>query len=275
MRASSLGLLLLLAGCAATTSAAYLYAPAVHANARVGSYPAAYYSIPLDSPTGDVRVVSFGLTTVQPQRGGPVTNVAQVRLIITNNVDDIPWTVDTRDAILAIAGEGDSRAAFVNTDAGAPPIVQVGRGKQRTLDLYYPLPPTRATDDALPAFDVTWHVRTATADVVQRTPFERVRVDLEDEYLAGYGYPYSYAPYALGIGYPLGYGAHWWYDAHYPAFGFHHRPAYVVGPGHISHHPLHVAPTHGYYRGHAGAGHHSGGHYSGGHHGGGFHGGGH
>lgn len=140
MHTTTLGLLSPLAGCAATTGTAYLYAPAVHANARLGDYPAAYYPIPADRPTGDVRMASFGLTAVQPQGGGPTTNVAQVRLIVTNNVDDVPWMLDTRDATLSLLQEGSSRAAFVNTNAGTPPVIQIARGEQRTRGMQ-PSPP--------------------------------------------------------------------------------------------------------------------------------------
>lgn len=263
MRASIILLLGgLLAGCAETATYAYVYTPAVHADARVTGYPAAHYAIPRDQPAGDVRVSSFGLTAVQPQGGGPTTNVAHVRLIIANNTDDVPWTIDTRDPVMIIAGEGNSRPAFVNTDGAAPPpIVQIARGEQRTLDLYYPLPPGRAAEDALPGFDVTWLVRTGTGDVVERTPFERERIDTDYAY---YGYPYGY----YGVyGYGLGFGSHWWYDPYYPSFGFHHHPWSVVGHGHLPYAPLHVMPPHGSFGGHyGGGGHHGGGHYGGGHH---------
>lgn len=277
MRASSIALLLGLAGCAATTSSAYVYTPAVQAGARVNGYPAAHYAVPTERPTGDVRVGSFGLTAVRPQSGGPTTTVAHVRLIVANNADDSPWTVDTRDTSMSLATEGSSRPAFVNSDAGAPPIIQIARGEQRTIDLYYPLPPSRSAENVLPSFDVTWRVRTASGDVVQRTPFERIIIDDNDAYAYYYAYPYGYYG---GLGYALGFGSVWWYDAHYPWYGFHHRPAFVVGHGHLSHYPFHVVRPHGsfygHYRGgHYTAGHYRGGHYSGGHHGGGHHGGGH
>ena len=271
MRASIILLLgSLLGGCAATTTNAYVYTPAVQTDARVSGYPAAHYAIPRDRPAGDVRVGSFGLTAVQPQNGGPTTRVAHVRLIIANNADDVPWTIDTREAVMMIAGEGNSRPAFVNTDAGAPPVVQIARGEQRTLDLYYPLPPGRAAEDALAAFDVTWRVHTGTGDAVERTPFEREVIDDDDEFAGHYGYPYGY--YGFGLGYALGFGSHWWYDAYYPSYGFYHHPTIVVGHGHLSHYPFHVMQPHGSFGGHYRSGHYSGGHYSGGgHHGGGGH----
>ena len=130
MRASTIALVLVLGGCAATTGTAYVYTPVVQADARVSGYPAAHYAIPPERPAGDVRVGSFGLTAVQPRVGGPTTTVAHVRLIVANNVDDVPWTIDTREAVLSIGGEGSSRPAFVNTDAGAPPAIQIARGEQ-------------------------------------------------------------------------------------------------------------------------------------------------
>jgi len=263
-----------IAGCA-TTSVAYVYRPAVRMDASVSGYPAASYAIPTDRPTGDVRIGSFGLTEVQPQGGGPTTRVAHVRLVVANNTDEIPWMVDTRDAVVAIAGEGTSLPAFVNTDAGNPPLVQIARGEQRTIDLYYPLPLARSTEDVLPAFDVTWRVRTANAEVVQRTPFEREIIDDDGTYAGYYGYPGYYGSpygyYGFGLGYALGFGPHWWYDAHYPWFGFYHRPAIVVGHGHAPYQPFHVTQPHGSFGGHYTGGHYGGGHYGGGHHGGGGH----
>ncbi len=253
----------------------------------MSGYPAAHYAIPTDRPTGDVRVGSFGLTAVQPRSGGPTTNVAHVRLIVANNSDEIPWTIDTREAVMVIAGEGNSRPAFVNTDAGTPPVLQIARGEQRMIDLYYPLPSGKALEETVPAFDVTWRVQTATADVVQRTPFERERVDRDYEFAGSYNSPYGYYGYygyydygGFGLGSGLGFAPYWWYDAHYPRFGFYHHPAIVVGYDHRAHYPLHVTRPHGsiggHYRGgHGSGGHHSGGHASGGHYGGGHHGGGH
>ena len=271
MRASCIALIILLVGRAETTGMGYAYLPAVPAGARVNGYPAAYYAIPAERPTGDVRVGSFGLTSVQPQAGGPTTTVAHVRLIIANNADDMPWTIDTRDAVMSVAGEGTSRPAFVNSDAGAPPLIQIERGGRRTIDLYYPLPPGRAVEEALPAFDVTWSIRTPSGDVAQRTPFERSSVGEDDLSTGYYAYPYGYAGY--GLGYSLGFASYWWYDAHYPWYGFQHHPAFVVGHGPLPYAPLHVLRPHGpnYYDGHYGGGHFSSGHYGAGHHGGGHH----
>lgn len=275
MRASSIAFILALAGCAATTGASYVYTPAALANARIGDYPAAYYAVPTERPTGDVRVGSFGLTAVQPRGGGPTTMVAHARLIIANNADEIPWIVDTRNAVMSIANEGSSRPAFVNTDAGVPPVVSIARGDRPTIDLYYPLPPGRSAEATLPAFDVTWQIRTASGDVVQRTPFERAQIDEDDTY-AGYYYAYPYGYYGFGLGYALGFGSHWWYDAHYPSYGFYHHPTFVVGHGHLPHYPLHITRPHGSFGGHYRGGHYrGGGHYSGGHSGGGHSSGGH
>jgi hypothetical protein len=257
-------LLVILGGCVATTPR-YVYQPAMQATAQASGYPAAHYTIPPVDPTGDVRVASFGFTEVQAQGGGPSTSVMHVRMIVANNRDDSPWTIDTREIVATVAGEGGSRPAFVNTDAGAPPIVQVSRGEQRIIDLYYPLPEVMSTEDRLPSFDVRWQVQTSGGAIAQRTPFEREPVEAAYAYGAPGYYPGAY-PYAYGYGYydvgfALGYGPHWWYDPWYPRYAFQRHRGVVVGHGHLPHSSVHVASPHGF-----GGGGHGGGGHGGGHH---------
>ena len=104
MRAAAMGLMLLVAGCAGTGP--YYYEPAA-ANAQVGGIPAVDYPVPPGQPRGDVRVVSFGVTDLQSQAGGQTTPVLQVRLLVSNTGDDAPWTIDTRQILAVIGGEGN------------------------------------------------------------------------------------------------------------------------------------------------------------------------
>lgn len=212
---------LALAGCAATRE--YVYEPAVRANAQASGFPAAYYEIPAGQPTGDVRIASFGLTTVQPNERAAPARLLRVRMIVTNAGDDAVWSVDVRQTQVAMAGQPPSAPVLANTDTGALPVVQVGRREQRTLDLYFQLPAAIESEDQLPAFDVLWQVTTGAGTVAQRTPFERSRI-YQDSYDAGYPSPYAY-------GFGLGFGPAWWYDPFYPHYRLHGPPIVIV-PGH-------------------------------------------
>lgn len=239
LRLASVATVALAAGCAAT--GAYLYVPAAGATAQASGYPAAYYAL----ETGAVRVVSFGAFDARPGDGGAPLPVLHVRLLVANNADDAPWTIDTSAIVATLPGAGPTQAVFVNSDAGTPPVLQIPRGEQRTIDLYFPLAGTAGAEPV--AFDVLWQVQTGARVAVERTPFEREVIETGYRTRYVYGYPPAY-----GYGYSLGLGPHWWYDPHYS--GYH-------GSVFIGHHGFH-------------GGHHYGGHhYGGGHHGGGHHGG--
>lgn len=257
-------LVLLATGCVAP--AQYVYVPAVRADAQASGVPAAYYPIPRDRPTGDVRVATFGLTDVAPQRGGPAVPVLHVRMLVANNADPAAWSVDTQAIVATIAGEGTSQPAFVNTDAGAPPSVLVARGQQRIIDLFYPLPREESTPARLPAFDISWQITTTDGVVAERTPFERRSLDDDAVYAYGYSYP-GYGAY-YGFGPALGFAPYWWYDPWYARYGSIHHG--YSGGGFYGHGPFFVGAPHGgfYGGGHYGGGYHGGGHFGGGHGGG-------
>src|SRR4051812_16247648 len=62
--------IVLLGLCACDPNGNYVYRPEVNARARVAGHVAAYYPIPPESPRGDVRVASFGITSIEPNEGG-------------------------------------------------------------------------------------------------------------------------------------------------------------------------------------------------------------
>ena len=249
---------------------AYLYRPAVQANAQASGLPAAHYSIPPTEPKGDVRVASMGVTEIQEQGGGgQKVKVLHVRMIVANNSDETPWTVDTRNVQITIGPEGRSRPAFVNTDGGAPPVVQVARGEQRTVDLFYPLPTNVDTPEKVPAFDVLWGIETTAGPIAERTPFERQQIEPAYAY-DGY-YPYGYLA--------VGFAPYWWFDPFFVNFTFVHHPHVFVPHAHgafvVAHpHGFQGGGFHGGYNVAAHGGVHGGGYHGGGYHGGGFHGGG-
>jgi hypothetical protein len=233
---------LMLGGCAEN---AYLYRPAQQATAVVSGLPAARYPVPAERPTGEVLVLSSGVTEIKPS--DVPTRALFVRLVVTNNSDDAAWGVDTRRQIAVLGGQRIS-PSYVNAYGQALPVIQVPRGDKRTIDLYYPVPAGMESNGDVPQFDVAWNIQTSGRLVAERTSFDRMRV--EPAYVARG--PYGYGYYGYGPGWPYPYYGYGWYD---PFWG----PRYGIG--------IH---SHWGYGGYYGG--HYGGHYG---WGGGFGGGGH
>jgi hypothetical protein len=229
----------MLVGCAENN---YLFRPSQQATAVVSGLPAARYAIPPEKPQGEVLVVSTGVTEIKPQN--TPARALFARVIVSNNSDDTPWTLDTRKQAAVLSG---NRVApqYVNTFGAPNPIVNIAKGEKVTIDFYFPLPAGTESNGDLSQFDLSWNIDTGGRDVAERTSFDRYRVEpvFRSGYYGYYGYPYS--PYRYG-----------YYD---PYWGPYWGPSYSI-----------------YYRGGWGWGHHhygGGGGYSGGHVGGGARGG--
>jgi hypothetical protein len=218
---------------AACDSRQYVYEPAVSSNATIAGRPASYYQIPPEAPRGDVRIATFGLVDITPERTDDELRGLHIRMIVTNN-SDTPWTVDTREQRAVLPGGGESRPAFAKVDDGAPPTVEIPAGAKRTFDLFFPLPPSMEEARELPSFDTIWTVRTSGGAVVQRTPFERLDVT------PVYNTPPAYY-YGGYYGGHYGWGPPYYYDPWYGrggAFvGVHLTPSYVNRPVIIHRHP--------------------------------------
>lgn len=185
----------------------YFYAPE-SANTMAAGMPATRTPIPQEAPQGAIDVTSYG-TTKLPQ-GDARIPALHVRLIVTNDGDDQPWRLDTRQQLVEIPGEGRSAPMFVNSDARDLPMVDIARHERRTIDLYYPLPRTMTDIAHLPRFEVLWQVTTPAREVASRTHFDRVQQDRVAYYDDG--------------GWPLwgAYGTYWWHDSRSPRFVFVH-----------------------------------------------------
>ncbi|MFI5289422.1 MAG: hypothetical protein ACHQ17_07225 [Polyangia bacterium] len=210
---------LVLAGCAGD----YAYVPAEAATAQVGGQAAADYPIPPEAPQGDVRIASFGISPLAVNQQESV-RALHLRMVIANNSSQ-QWTVDTREQLAALSGEGESRPIFASTDQGELPLVPIAPGDKRTIDLFYPLPADLQKASELPEFDLVWNVDTGNGRVVaERTPFQRVTV--EPQYAADYSGYYE----------PAYWGPIWWYDPYYFQYTFarpviiHRRPVIVGRP---------------------------------------------
>ena len=210
----------------AACAPAYTYEPTENATGTVGGHVAADYPIPQVAPQGDVRLASFGLGELSPaQQTADRTSALHLRMVVSNNSAQ-PWTVDTREQKLDIQGSGPATPAFATTREGNGdlPQIMVAPGSKRIIDLFFPLPPNRQSESSIPEFDAIWNVHAGNQDVVERTPFDRLRV--EPAYDPAIAPDYAY--YGLWDG-------PYWYDAAYPySFGWS-RP--WVGGAVIAHAP--------------------------------------
>jgi hypothetical protein len=227
--------LVLLAGGAVAAAALsacenqYVYRPAVNTSATIQGQPASYYRIPANAPHGDVRIATFGLAQIQPREGGGELEAIHVRMIVSNTDGDRPWTVDTREQLVALPNHGESRPAYATVDQGAAPLVEIPPRQARTIDLFYPLPADMSDADDLPSFDTIWTVQTAQGPVAERTPFERLTVEPRTE--TSYAFSYGYAP-------------SYWYDPYYyPGGAF---VGVTVAPRFV-HRPVIIVPRHRHY----------------------------
>jgi hypothetical protein len=183
-------------------------------NDNLHGLPAERTGIPQEAPQGTVEVASYGVTNLRTNDGN--VPVAHVRMIVSNESDATPWTIDSRKQMLEIAGEGRSRAIYVNSDRDSLPVVSVAQRERRVLDFYFPLPTTIHNDSGLRRFDMLWEVDTSSRAVASRTSFDRVAEQPR------YAYAEPYSPFWVG------YGPYWWYDPFYPGFVFIHARHFAV-----------------------------------------------
>jgi hypothetical protein len=205
-------------GCA--TSGSYIYAPEGATRWSDGR-PVAITAVPPEAPQGDVAISSFGITQLTPEGANPV-EALHVRMAVTNNGDEQPWSVDTREVMIDVPREGKSRAMFVNTDLGTLPLVAIARGERKTLDFYFPVPAGVADESDLSGFDVLWQVTTAARPFASRTTFRALE-----------RYDESASTQVVLVS---GWGPYWWYNPlWYPGPVFlHHRPIVIRHPpGHV------------------------------------------
>lgn len=206
LRALAFGAVVAASGCAPTP---YVFTPTEQVTATADGVPAARYPTPPESPRGTVYVTSFGVVQADVAGTGQATPLLAVRMTVSHDSGPQPWTVDTREQFLQIPGAGQSRAAFVNSDATGAPVIPVATGQKRTIDLYYTLPASMANAAKLPSFDLLWQVHTAERLVAQRTPFQKEIVE--------YASVWTYPVYPMGPGW----APYWWYDPFYPEVTFY------------------------------------------------------
>ena len=142
-------------------------------------------------------------------RDGATVRALDVRMIVDNEGDTQPWTIDTRELMIDVPGAGQARPMFVRSDFQPLPLITVDSRQRRTLDQFYPLPANERSEGRLPQFDVLWSVETPERTVASRTHVRRIETETTP-YYAGY----EAAPY-----YAYGWGPYWWYDPFFPVYG--------------------------------------------------------
>ncbi|AUX25718.1 uncharacterized protein SOCEGT47_062670 [Sorangium cellulosum] len=138
------------------------------------------------------------------------------RLIVSNSGGAGVWTLDTRDVRIEVAGAGRSGPAFSSADAPGLPVVRIPPGQQRSVDLYFQLPPELEGAGDIPGFDVLWRVQTDARPIAERTPFERIRVEPAGSATVTYGV-------GLGLAHPYWHGS---LHAGRPVIVYRARPAF-------------------------------------------------
>jgi hypothetical protein len=191
-------------------STPYAYVPTTNAIATVGNHVAADYAVPPEAPKGDVRIASYGITSVTPHGDGAKARALHLRLVLANN-GATTWTLDTRAQRLDLGGAALLAPAFASANAGAPPpVVTVPPNGKRVIDLFFLLPPGLDHSPKLPEFDALWRVDTGNRVVADRTPFERLIVTPVYDPAWDYGPNYYWGgPYWMDPGFAAraGYGA--------------------------------------------------------------------
>lgn len=204
--------LLLGASCAAEIP--YFYRPAVPSLTDTEGHATAVYPIPPERPEGEVRLYSFGVVELETTPGAGKFPALHARLVVANNGDGTPWTLDTREVFLDIPNEGSAAAIYANTDVGAMPTVNIARGERRLVDFYFPVPGPVRSARQVPSFDLRWTVETGARPIAQRTPFQRFEAER----------PEPHTEVAIVTGWPF-----WWvHPLHHHHRAFVHRPVVII-----------------------------------------------
>jgi hypothetical protein len=177
--------------------------------------PVSQYSIPPTNPKGSVTVLSLGPEQL-PVAAGQPSSYLHLRIAPENRTDDVAWTVDPNEQLLAFPG-GSVKASFAESSAGTPVLTLV-KGAHGYLDVYYPAP---AAGNRV---SLSWKVHRGTEVAGGSTDFDRIAAP--DSAYARYepAGPNVYVGLGLGWWWPsyAWWGSPWWWgDAYWPYYGFH------------------------------------------------------
>jgi hypothetical protein len=103
----------------------------------VSTSPEAVHTLSSGATTGTLRVIVVG-SEKRPAAQQAAALYLHVQLRLENRNDDVIWSADPHEQRITI-GPDVVTPAFSKAGANGP-LLSVARGKQGTLDLYYPLP---------------------------------------------------------------------------------------------------------------------------------------
>jgi hypothetical protein len=167
-----------IAACLSGCEPRYLYRPSENATAQIGGHVAADYPIPSPRPTGDVRIAAYGVAELPVEArpaGARPARALHLRLVVFNN-SPRPWTIDAREQRVDVRGVGQLRPTFARSDHRGLPTLAVPAASRATIDLYFALPSAADRARAIPEFDALWRLDAGGQRVVERTPFERLKI---------------------------------------------------------------------------------------------------
>jgi hypothetical protein len=161
---------------------------------------------------GEVQVASVGMTDLQLTASGACLPGLHVRLMVRQQSAADTWFLDARQIEVQIPGEGRSPPVYVNADVSGLPLIYIGPGEERVIDLFFPVP-AGMSEAGLTEFELSWRVTVGRDVASGRTRFAR---DLPAELDA------SEVP---------GAGPFWWFDSFYPRVGaYRHQQPFVGIP---------------------------------------------
>jgi hypothetical protein len=167
-----------------------VYRPSEELTAVAGDVPAARYPITGEARRGEALIAATGI--VQPRlASGQHAAYLAVRIVVDNDDDDAPWTLDLRQQRVTFPALGTLAPAYVDSDGRDLPLLVVAPGRKRTVDLYYALPPPLTKPREVPTFTLDWRVQTPAALICARTEFALVRVKPEEVHYPRYMYSAS------------------------------------------------------------------------------------
>jgi hypothetical protein len=160
---------------------------------------------------GDIGIVGFGVASIAGDRGMPLKTL-HVRETFTNRADHEPWVIDVSDASVWLGGAAaETHPVFANSDALTLPLLIVGRGQHRMVDLYFPVGDT-VDEDTLPYFSVTYRLHKGDDRLEAHATLARSDRWLDrDE-----------------RGPDPGWATKWWSDPSYPWAQYRHRPGFAT-----------------------------------------------